>query len=293
MANLVAIAEEDRFNSKMNESVKGIYIFDTNDFLRDLIKDHHYRQDFYSILVLEKGEIKLRYNVDDITLLAPAVFFFVAGSQTIFKNVSEDISLYGLVYSLQYIKQTGLHLTGTEALNIFERSASYSQLTETELLVLTKLAEVLGAILARVPHRFQLEVVNNLFLAFLFEVRHILGKRIPEAQVVISRNEDILVNFYRLRLEYFKKERSVSFYADKLNITARHLSQVLKLMTGQTAGEMLDEAVIAEAKRLLINPNYNISQISHILNFSDPSFFGKYFKKHTGLTPKEFRFSKT
>ena len=79
------------------------------------------------------------------------------------------------------------------------------------------------------------------------------------------------------------------FYADRLCITAKHLSQVVKNITGKTALAIIDEYVITEAKALLLSTTMSIQQISDKLNFPSQSVFGKYFKRCTSMTPKECR----
>jgi AraC family transcriptional activator of pobA len=87
----------------------------------------------------------------------------------------------------------------------------------------------------------------------------------------------------------YKKERGVNFYARKLCITPKHLSWAVKEVSGKTAGTWIDEAVILEAKTLLKSSDMNIQQISEELNFANQSFFGKYFKHYTGMSPKEYK----
>ena len=87
----------------------------------------------------------------------------------------------------------------------------------------------------------------------------------------------------------FKKERFLEYYAKNLDITPKHLSRTVKESTGFTAVEWIDRFVILEAKVLLKASTLTIQQISDELNFTTQSFFGKYFKKHTGLSPKKFR----
>ncbi len=84
-------------------------------------------------------------------------------------------------------------------------------------------------------------------------------------------------------------ERSVTFYADKLFVTPKHLSAVLKEISEKTAGEWIDLRVILEAKLLLRSTGLNIQEISTKLNFANQSFFGKYFKHLTGMSPRDYR----
>lgn len=95
--------------------------------------------------------------------------------------------------------------------------------------------------------------------------------------------------FLNLVQQYFRQHRFLEFYANELEITPKHLSRTVKAQTGFTAVEWIERFVILESKVLLKSSNLNIQQIADELNFPSQSFFGKYFKKVTGMTPKEFR----
>ena len=94
-----------------------------------------------------------------------------------------------------------------------------------------------------------------------------------------------------MSLKNYREERIISFYADKLCISAKYLSVAIKEVRGKSALDLINEAVILDAKAQLKNSDLTILQISDTLNFTNPSFFAKYFKKHTGMTPKEYRIS--
>lgn len=83
----------------------------------------------------------------------------------------------------------------------------------------------------------------------------------------------------------------MQFYADQLHLTPKYFSKLIKQSTGKTAGEWIDELVIVAAKGMLKSSNLTVAQISEELNFANPSFFGRYFKSKTGLTPKQFQSS--
>lgn len=104
-----------------------------------------------------------------------------------------------------------------------------------------------------------------------------------------SLNNQIVDKFLILAQNNFKKERFLEFYADALGVTPKHLSKKIKEHTGFTAVEWINRFVILEAKVMLRSSNLNIQQIAQELNFPSQSFFGKYFKKATGISPKDFR----
>ena len=81
----------------------------------------------------------------------------------------------------------------------------------------------------------------------------------------------------------------MTFYADKLFITPQYLSLILKELTGMSANKWIDDALVAEAKVLLKAPQMTVQQVADQLHFSDQSTFGKFFKKHMGISPMEYR----
>lgn len=98
--------------------------------------------------------------------------------------------------------------------------------------------------------------------------------------------------FLKLVRQHFKSERFLDFYAKQLEVTGKHLSRTVKAQTGYTAVEWIERFIVLEAQVLLKSSNLHVQQIADELNFPSQSVFGKYFKKQTGLSPREFRNSK-
>ena len=92
--------------------------------------------------------------------------------------------------------------------------------------------------------------------------------------------------------EHFQKERQLAFYADKLAMTVDRLNDHVKRATGVTAGHLIRQRVLTEAKRQLVFTTQPIHEIAYDLAFSDPSHFARFFRKQTGSTPHEFRASR-
>lgn len=104
-----------------------------------------------------------------------------------------------------------------------------------------------------------------------------------------NRSEEIVEQFFPLLRDYHRQERSASFYADKLCITTKYLSGTLKKITGRSINAWLEDAITMSAKILLRSSDLTVLQVSEELNFPNPSYFGRFFKKLTGMTPKEYR----
>ena len=136
---------------------------------------------------------------------------------------------------------------------------------------------------------YRKEITQGLLMALFYEIYNIYQGHVVQERIPKSRKEDLFERFIRSITESYKNERSVSFYADKMFLTAKHLSTVVKEVSGKTAGEWIDSLVILEAKALLKSSELSIQEIADELHFANQSFFGKYFKHHTGLSPKEYR----
>lgn len=133
------------------------------------------------------------------------------------------------------------------------------------------------------------DVIQTLIVAMLYEIYAIYRNRIPRKKEAKNRKEMLFDQFMRHLSGNYKKERSVNFYAKELFLTPKHLSSVVKEVSGKTAGEWIDNFVLFEAKSLLKSSQKNIQEIADELNFANQSFFGKYFKHYTGMSPKEYR----
>ncbi|HEY4322873.1 MAG TPA: AraC family transcriptional regulator [Mucilaginibacter sp.] len=102
-------------------------------------------------------------------------------------------------------------------------------------------------------------------------------------------NYTLLKNFQKLIEKNFATLKLPKDYAELLYITPNHLNAICNDILGQSAGEVIRERVLLEAKRLLINLNFTIAEIAYQLNFNDNSYFTRFFKKYSGSTPEEFR----
>ncbi len=123
----------------------------------------------------------------------------------------------------------------------------------------------------------------ELFIGLGRECNTSLTAKVPH------HNQLILLNFRKLTDQYFALKRLPKEYAEMLYITPNHLNALCQDLLGKPAGEVIRDRVLLEAKRLLVNQEQSITEIAWQLNFADNSYFTKFFKKYTGLTPEEFR----
>ena len=106
---------------------------------------------------------------------------------------------------------------------------------------------------------------------------------------IITQNQEIVKELVRTVVMNYHTERNVSFYADKMHLSPQHLSTTIKKITGKTLTDIISSFIINDAKAKLKSTEMTIQEIAYSLNFPDISFFGKYFKRYTGMSPKQYR----
>jgi len=105
----------------------------------------------------------------------------------------------------------------------------------------------------------------------------------------VSQKQQLLVRLKKLIEQHYKTLRRPSEYAELLFVTPNHLNALCQELLGRSAGEVIRDRVLLEAKRLLTNAGMTATEIAYELNFQDNSYFNRFFKKYEGMTPDEFR----
>ncbi len=142
-------------------------------------------------------------------------------------------------------------------------------------------------------HRGQ--IVSGLVSSMFFRISDMYEQSTQVAndkeRSVRNRREEYFAKFITLLSNNFKRERTVGFYAEQMCVTPKYLSLLIKEFSGKSAAEWIDNYVITEAKTLLRYSTMSIQEVAYELSFSSQSFFGKYFKHLTGMSPSEYKLS--
>lgn len=133
------------------------------------------------------------------------------------------------------------------------------------------------------------DVITYLQTAMLLELKRIADREEALRQKTATRQDTIYHNFLNLVTQYGLRERKISFYADKLCVTPNHLGAVIKKASGLTVMQWLNRHAVQKAKVLLRYCDLPIWEVAERMNFANPSFFSKFFKNETGMTPGDFR----
>ncbi|MGL4852112.1 MAG: AraC family transcriptional regulator [Phocaeicola sp.] len=156
-----------------------------------------------------------------------------------------------------------------------------AQLIKEYMLLLQKATQIEGFNLSP-------DLAATQLLSFFHGVRNCY--QINKKQIsTVSRGEEIVKELARHIIRHYKQERNVAFYANLLHISPQHLSSTVSKITGQTVTDIIAKLVITDASSKLKSSDMSIQEIAYALNFSDISFFGKYFKRYTGMSPRQYR----
>ncbi len=171
----------------------------------------------------------------------------------------------------------------------FFRGIAQQSVLQLPSKVMEQAIMVIKQIIAELAENYESKA--EMLCSLLTQLLVLLGREceLPGKGRLVPHNQVILQNFRSLIDQYYATNRLPSEYAAMLYITPNHLNALCRDLIGKAAGELIRDRVLLEAKRLLVNMDEPISAISWRLNFSDTSYFTKFFKKYIGVTPEAFR----
>lgn len=236
-------------------------------------------------IFLKKGYLRGRCNLMDIEAKAPCMSILLPDQILEFTESSEDLEGMIVLMSARFTERLNIKVD-FDLMQTFQ-SQRVIPLNEEALATMLQFCEMVKRLSQFPDHPFLMETAVNLTRAFFFGAGYFFHQR-PET-VTHSRSEQLVDRFLKLVQMHCRKERQLDFYAQELCISSKYLAATVKTVTGKTAGDWIEDYVMLEAKAMLTNTDMTISQISDHLHFPDTSTFGKYFRRHTGLSPKEFK----
>ena len=244
-----------------------------------------------SIGVTVSGTAKIKINGKLHELRPNTLFIF--NENTVIEQVKASIrsSGYMITYSRQYLNS--IHVDTQDLISIYHGFLGEPcvQVEPAEAAYIHDISKLMRSVLCDyAPTASREKIISSLFAAMFHYVMGILQQHsIPGNGSVSNRTDELFNHFLALLREHCSTERSVEFYAQKMGITPKYLSIILKKKSGRNASKLIDEAVVYEAKRLLKYSGLSIREIAIKLNFASQSFFGKYFKQRVGVSPSRYK----
>ena len=265
-----------------------------------------------------KGEDHIVYNPPRrpkyhlvIIVLEGNIEIIINGKKFSFgKNTYINLPTWSDIYEIRYDKRFHAMVTATDrsvAEDIFrnrnpfpptfklaiDHSLGGQMIDPKDILTLKKDINNMIESLSNKEHRFAEEVNYAYFYIMLTDMADMMWKKygtgMPSHHSDMRRADSIMKGFADLLAEHVRTETTVDFYAEKLCISKQYLSLIVKEKTHVSVGKIISIMRIEEASRLLRNPELTLQQVAEELSFADQSSFGKFFKKHSGMTPLKYR----
>lgn len=253
------------------------------------VKTLLFRAGFYMVGLCMSGKLKVRVNFRDYVIKKNIFMAMTPSTIVQILDKSEDFRVRVVLFDKDFLLQQTNNTRLLDSFGFFENG------DVTSFGVVNEQAETLIPIYELIRKKYDSyeaykdNMARNLILTLLYQCAEIYHKPTTEQEAKSSRKDEIKLAFLQLVKEHCGHERKISFYAEKLFITPKYLMETIKMETGKTAGKIIDEAVMLEAKLLLGDKDKPVQQIAEELNFPSQTFFTKFFKRNSSETPTSWR----
>lgn len=237
------------------------------------------------VVYFRAGVLRLRVNLREMEFKTGDLLIVSPGTVFEFLYVSPDWDLSMLAFSNSLME----NWQKEELLQTYlqGRLCLHLSLTAQEVQRMEQLFALLWEVVHDQP--FPKASVQSLISLFFHQVDFVRKSGQLAEKQKRTRQEEVFNRFLELVNKYAVRERSIAFYADRLYLTPRYLSTLVRQASGRTVMDWVNEAVVQEAKLRLCHTDKLVYQIADELNFPNASFFCKYFRRMTGMTPNDYR----
>ena len=263
----------------------------------DIIK-HPCRFDGYLAFFCYKGHFNIEVNLRTFQVKEGSLFVYIPGNivrvSGISKKDRDDLHIVLIAASndLIHMAHFDFNKLYDESLRLMENPCV--EISGSEREICRKYLDLVRDIsTAALPN--SRDAVSSLITSIFYLMAALWADRLSEARQKVEtggrsvRSKAIFEDFLALVKDNHRKERGLNFYAEKLYLTPKYLSKLVKTVSGKSAHEWIDSFVIVEAKNMLKYSDLSIKTIVYDLNFPNQTTFYRFFKAQTGLTPSEYR----
>lgn len=249
--------------------------------------EERHRHSYYEILLFDKAGGSAMIDFEEYPVEAENIHFISPG-QVHALNRNKHTDGYLVTFTKDFMALNGGNLNILNDFPAFNKTAvPVLQASPTDF------GSILGLVKFMEQEVKQIAHYKEGLLAAYIQALLIKCKALVIDTVDYRRNDEsaqqLIQRFNQLLEKQFTKFHKVNEYADQLGLTPNHLSDSLKKISGKTAGELIHQRIILEAKRLLLHSSSATKEIAYQLGFNDPSYFSRFFKSHTGASPESFR----
>lgn len=244
--------------------------------------------DVDTIIFCRKGTAHIEIDLIPYEIVANTQLIIIAGSIVHNISNSDDFKISYITFKHEAYDEATAQLE--PSFTFFLKEYPCVQLGEKRINKMNYLVEAMEDFYNEKTNCFRVKIFKNNIQSFLLDVYDKTRTlfKIDKSEEV-GRREELFIKFIHLIHKYCPQQREVGFYAEKLCITSRYLSSITQNIADKSAKYIIDKHTIQRIKIMLKYSNMSIQDISYELNFPDQSFFSRYFKKHTGMSPLEYR----
>lgn len=277
----------DQFNANQHKHKPyQVEVFDAN---RHFEVQYPHRHDFYEILFITKGSGIHIIDSNQYNISPPSIFFLSPGQAHKLK-LSNDIEGYIFLFTSEFYLLDKQNKNSLLELPFFFNVTQHNEPlllnNEEDLFFITTLFKK-GCKEMQNQNQFSSNVIQSLLDLLLNTCNQLYP--LSDHKIESGKGHLLVKRFRQLIEEKYQDNLSINTYADLLNVTANHLTQTTKSLTGKTSNELIKDKLTLEIKRLLKHTDLTATEIAYQLNFKDQSYFTKYFKRCSGFTPNEYR----
>ena len=244
-----------------------------------------HRHTFYHVLLFTKGGGYHTIDFEQFQVTPGQIYFMVPG-QVHSWNFEGEVDGYIINFS-EHLLPAFLTNANYAELFPFMQGVAKDSVIQLPQQVLPEVIHQFETVLKAV--RENKPLANDLVSAQLISLFVTVNNTIAAPAADVQQQHLVLFNFRKLINTWYAEKRLPREYAAMLYITPNHLNALCQDLLGTTAGDLIRDRVLLEARRLLVNVDISISEIAYKLNFADNSYFSRFFKKYTGTTPEQFR----
>lgn len=257
--------------------------------LTNLLTSSPQKNSYYSILLCLAGTLAIKVGYHSFTLQAGMISILSADTIYTTAEPSENLDIIQLFFPKSFLQK--MFFKDDIVNELLELNANYPPVFTLEKedfpFVLARFEQI-GHELER-KAAYHLDIIRLVLTEILYAYNRACEYCLLGFQKNMNRNYQLTYQFKRLVDMHFLTWRTLSNYADELGITAKHLTEVVKEETGQTALQLLHERLLRESQYVLKHTDHSIKECAYQLGFDSPSYFTRFFKTHLGVSPNSYR----
>lgn len=237
--------------------------------------------------IITSGSVEVSYNLLNFHIEAGDMFCINSGSLVQINSSTPDFAAKGIVISKGFLE----YILNNHPLKSFAEPATYFilHLEDDSRTIINNLFLSIWLFVKKYGLKHNsLNLLISSLLSYVDMLHSVESKETLESGET-SRVQVVFEKFINLLSKNVDTRRTIAFYADQICLSPRHFNLIIQQNSGSTVKEWIDRATIIRAKALLLRPDLNVDQVSNTLNFANTSFFCKYFKRLTHMTPNEYK----